>query len=147
MYYSVYYIKNCPITPKNSPPPPKKKEIALKHNESAIIVTCEITINNLTCDIIIFFSGRKFYKILFFNIIFFSLHAYYSHTAVTTREIRFEHQAHSLISPRTYMKYCKPAKLLTWLVFSCFKTRSRVVTFVLGAIDKMFEVRLTDKYT
>ena len=43
MYYSVYYIKNCPVTPKIAP------KIALKHNaESAIIITCEVTINNLS---------------------------------------------------------------------------------------------------
>ena len=41
-------------------------QIALKYNESAIMVTCEITINNLTCEIIIFISGRKFYKTLYF---------------------------------------------------------------------------------
>ena len=40
------------IAPLLSKLPPK---IALKHNaDSAIIVTCEITINNLTCEIIIF---------------------------------------------------------------------------------------------
>ena len=64
MYYSVYYIKKCFITLgviKHS------LKIALNHNaESAIIVTCEIAINNLTSEIIIFISGRKFYKTLYF---------------------------------------------------------------------------------
>ena len=48
--WSMHYPQNRPI-------------IALKHNgESAIIVTCEITINNLTCEIVVFISGRKFFK-------------------------------------------------------------------------------------
>ena len=42
-------------------------KIALKHNtELAIIVTCEIILNNLTCEIIIFLSGRWFDKTLYF---------------------------------------------------------------------------------
>ena len=38
------------------------------HNsqEEAIIFTCEITMNNLTCEITIFISGRNFYKTLYF---------------------------------------------------------------------------------
>ncbi len=42
-------------------------KIVLKHiAESAIIVTCEMTINNFACEIIVFISGRKFYKTLYF---------------------------------------------------------------------------------
>ena len=59
--FCLLYKKIVPLPPKL---PPK---IAVKYNaESAIIVACEITENNLTCGIIIFISGRKFYKILYF---------------------------------------------------------------------------------
>ncbi len=49
-----HYLKKIP-----PPPPPSCKKLALiKHNtKSAIIVTCEITINNFTCEIIIFISS------------------------------------------------------------------------------------------
>jgi hypothetical protein len=51
---SVYYIKKLHITQKIAP----KK--ALKHNaESAIIVTCEITINNSHVRLSFFISGTK----------------------------------------------------------------------------------------
>jgi hypothetical protein len=42
--------------------------MALKHDAAwvRIIAPCKITINNLTCEIIIFTSGRRFYKTLDF---------------------------------------------------------------------------------
>jgi hypothetical protein len=42
--------------------------MALKHDAAwvRIIAPCKITINNLTCEIIIFISGRRFYKTLDF---------------------------------------------------------------------------------